>query len=68
MEKFTPVTFVVSFLMIYLKFSHGQFYESTMSSYMMKEYVGGSFGIETRYPFLDRMVVQSFVAKTRVEK
>ena len=43
-------------------FPWASFYESTMSSYMMKEeYVGGSFGIETRYPFLDRMVVQEFL-------
>lgn len=38
------------------------FYESTMESYIAKEeYVGGSFGIEMRYPFLDREVVQEFL-------
>lgn len=38
------------------------FYDSTMRSYIAKEeYVGGSHGIETRYPFLDKMVVQEFL-------
>lgn len=38
------------------------FYESTMSSYLAKEeYVAGSYGIETRYPFLDKDVVQEFL-------
>ena len=33
-----------------------------MESYMMKEeYVGGAYGIETRYPFLDKKVVQEFL-------
>jgi asparagine synthetase B (glutamine-hydrolysing) len=31
-------------------------------SYLMKEeYIGGAFGIETRYPFLDSRVVQEFL-------
>jgi len=38
------------------------FYGSTLESYIAKEeYVGGSFGIEMRYPFLDRQVVQEFL-------
>lgn len=38
------------------------FYDSTMRSYLNKEeYVGGSYGIESRYPFLDKMVVQQFL-------
>lgn len=38
------------------------FYGSTMKSYISKEeYVGGSYGIETRYPFLDKEVVQEFL-------
>jgi len=33
-----------------------------MESYLMKEeYVGGAYGIETRYPFLDKKVVQAFL-------
>lgn len=38
------------------------FYGSTMESYIAKEeYVGGSFGIEMRYPFLDVKLVQEFL-------
>lgn len=38
------------------------FYESTMESYLAKEeYVTGCYGIETRYPFLDKQVVQEFL-------
>lgn len=38
------------------------FYGSTLESYIAKEeYVGGSFGIEMRYPFLDKDVVQEFL-------
>jgi len=38
------------------------FYNSTLESYIAKEeYVGGSFGIEVRYPFLDKDVVQEFL-------
>ena len=28
---------------------------------MKEEYVGGAYGIETRYPFLDKKVVQEFL-------
>lgn len=38
------------------------FFESTMESYLMKdEFVGGSYGLETRYPFIDVQVVQEFL-------
>ena len=38
------------------------FFGGSMESYLMKEeYVGGSHGIETRYPFLDKRVVQEFL-------
>jgi len=38
------------------------FYGSTLESYIAKEeYVGGSFGIEMRYPFLDTLLVQEFL-------
>lgn len=38
------------------------FYGSTLESYIAKEeYVGGSFGIEMRYPFLDKDVIQEFL-------
>jgi asparagine synthetase B (glutamine-hydrolysing) len=38
------------------------FFGSTQASYLIKdEYVAGSFGIETRYPFLDRALVQEFL-------
>jgi asparagine synthetase B (glutamine-hydrolysing) len=36
---------------------------SCQESYLMKEeYAGGAFGIETRYPYLDRDVVQEFLS------
>lgn len=38
------------------------FYNSKMEMYIAKEeYIAGSFGIETRYPFLDKEVVQEFL-------
>ena len=38
------------------------FFDGTMEMYIAKEeYVAGSFGIETRYPFLDVDVVQEFL-------
>ena len=38
------------------------FYSSYMESYIMKEeYIAGAYGIETRYPFLDKEVVQEFL-------
>lgn len=43
-------------------FPWASFYGSTLESYIAKEeYVGGSFGIEMRYPFLDKEVVQEFL-------
>lgn len=43
-------------------FPWNSFYGSTMESYLAKEeYVSGSYGIEGRYPFLDRAVVQEFL-------
>ena len=43
-------------------FPWASFFGSSMESYMMKEeYVGGAYGIETRYPFLDKKVVQEFL-------
>jgi asparagine synthetase B (glutamine-hydrolysing) len=43
-------------------FPWNSFYGSTMESYLTKEeYVAGAYGIETRYPFLDKMVVQEFL-------
>ena len=39
------------------------FYLGTQRDYLMKEeLVGGAHGIETRYPFLDRFVVQEFLS------
>jgi asparagine synthetase B (glutamine-hydrolysing) len=39
------------------------FYGSTQQSYLLKEeYVAGAFGIETRYPFLDKHLVQEFLS------
>ena len=39
------------------------FYGSTMESYLAKEeYVGGAYGLESRYPFLDKDVVQEFLS------
>lgn len=38
------------------------FFNSSMESYLAKEeYVAGSYGIESRYPFLDLEVVQEFL-------
>lgn len=38
-------------------------------SYLMKdEYIGGAFGIETRYPFLDSRVVQEFLSLSAAAK
>jgi asparagine synthetase B (glutamine-hydrolysing) len=43
-------------------FPWASFYNSSMESYLAKEeYVAGSYGIETRYPFLDMDVVQEFL-------
>lgn len=43
-------------------FPWASFYGSTLESYIAKEeYVGGSFGIEMRYPFLDKNLVQEFL-------
>jgi asparagine synthetase B (glutamine-hydrolysing) len=43
-------------------FPWGCFFGSSMESYMVKEeYVGGAYGIETRYPFLDKNLVQEFL-------
>ena len=43
-------------------FPWASFFGSSMESYMMKEeYVGGAYGVETRYPFLDKKVVQEFL-------
>lgn len=41
------------------------FYGSSQESYIMKnEYLGGSFSLETRYPFLDKKLVQEFLNLT----
>ena len=38
------------------------FYDGTQIKYLNKEeYVAGHFGIETRYPFLDKYLVQEFL-------
>lgn len=38
------------------------FFGNTQRAYLAKEeYVSGTFGVEGRYPFLDRMVVQEFL-------
>lgn len=38
------------------------FYKSTQEAYLMKEeYIGGSYGIESRYPYLDKQVIQEFL-------
>tara|TARA_B110000495_G_C23032848_1_gene615764 strand:+ start:62 stop:1420 length:1359 start_codon:yes stop_codon:yes gene_type:complete len=43
-------------------FPWASFYGSSQISYLTKEeLVGGSYGIENRYPFLDRDVVQEFL-------
>ena len=39
------------------------FFGSTQAAYLAKEeYVAGSYGIEARYPFLDKRVVQEFLS------
>ena len=43
-------------------FPWNSFYNSTMESYLAKEeYTSGIWGIETRYPYLDKDVVQEFL-------
>lgn len=43
-------------------FPWASFYGSSMLSYLAKEeYIAGSYGIETRYPYLDKFVVQEFL-------
>jgi len=43
-------------------FPWNSFYYSSMESYLAKEeYVSGMHGVETRYPFLDKKVVQEFL-------
>lgn len=43
-------------------FPWNSFYGSTMESYIAKdEYVGGAYGLEVRYPFLDKKLVQEFL-------
>jgi asparagine synthetase B (glutamine-hydrolysing) len=38
------------------------FYGSTQEAYLMKdEYIGGAYSVETRYPFLDKFLVQEFL-------
>ena len=45
-----------------LYFPWKNFFDGTMEMYIAKEeYVAGSFGIETRYPYLDKDVVQEFL-------
>lgn len=45
-----------------LVFPWGNFYQGSQSSYLMKEEcIAGSLGMESRYPFLDRKVVQEFL-------
>lgn len=44
-------------------FPWNSFYKSTQESYLAKEeYTSGIYGIETRYPFLDKKVVQEFLS------
>jgi len=46
-------------------FPWASFYGSTQAAYLAKEeMVAGSFGMEARYPFLDRAVVQEFLNLT----
>jgi len=41
------------------------FYEGSQNALLMREeHVAGSFGIETRYPFLDKAAVQAFLSLT----
>ena len=43
-------------------FPWNSFYDGTQIQYLNKEeYVAGSYGIETRYPFLDTQLVQEFL-------
>ena len=50
-------------------FPWASFYGSTMVSYLAKEeYVAGSYGIETRYPYLDKYVVQEFLSLSHTLK
>ncbi len=43
-------------------FPWNSFYGSSMESYLAKEeYIAGSYGLEARYPFLDKAVVQEFL-------
>lgn len=38
------------------------FFESSQEAFLVKEeYIAGAFGLETRYPFLDKQVVQEFL-------
>ena len=47
---------------LYDIFPWENFYDGTQSSYLMKEEsITGGFGIEGRYPFLDRRVVQEYL-------
>jgi asparagine synthetase B (glutamine-hydrolysing) len=46
-------------------FPWASFYGSSQQTYIAKEeHVAGSFGIETRYPYLDKYVVQEFLNLT----
>ena len=46
-------------------FPWASFYGSSQETYIAKEeHVAGSFGIETRYPYLDKYVVQEFLSIT----
>jgi len=47
---------------LYSIFPWGNFYYGSQWSYLMKEEcIAGSLGIETRYPFLDRQLVQEYL-------
>ena len=46
-----------------LIFPWKNFYGGSMDAYLTKEeYVGGAYSVETRYPFLDKYVVQEFLS------
>jgi|TARA_A100001011_G_scaffold328881_1_gene353870 asparagine synthetase B (glutamine-hydrolysing) len=46
-------------------FPWASFYGSSQETYIAKEeHVAGSFGLETRYPYLDKYVVQEFLSLT----
>jgi asparagine synthetase B (glutamine-hydrolysing) len=50
-------------------FPWASFYGSSQETYIAKEeHVAGSFGIETRYPYLDKYVVQEFLSLTSTLK